>query len=558
MSGAKYPNHIIPVELYMNGTYMGSYMFTEKVGMANNSVDIDEEEGYLVELDTYENADEPIYRTGYYSLPVKIAEPDLDEYINEEYAEDRRQAIILDSRNMQNAVSKGTGLEDVLDIDATARFFLTNDLVLNQEINHPKSTFYHKNESDPEGKIAFGPLWDFDWAFNYENGSQYCYSGQTSSVIKTSMSAYRFWLDMTNNEVFKKHYYHVWKEFMENNSIAELHDYIDSYYNFAKTSFQNNAYEWGAYYGFSEADRDRAKQWVQERANYIYNNLTRYDINDLIHTVLGDVDLNDQVTVHDVTVITAYLMGDTYKRFSESKADVNADGNIDLADAEFTAGEVMMAEAPSVMYARNTPLAAGELYGEDAVLALGEDVVVPLNLMKYSGENYTAMQFDIRVPDGVFVNDIVPADALASHNFMYEMLDMNTYRVVVYSEDNELFSGSDDVIVNLDANATSVIEEDACAIEIVNAYAVDNNNEEVRFDDARIAFCQSTGISDVYATFSVKGGDCIKVTALEAQEIAVYSLDGRLVRNVRVNAGATRIAVPAGVYVVNGEKVLVY
>ena len=558
MSGAKYPNHIIPVELYMNGTYMGSYMFTEKVGMANNSVDIDEEEGYLVELDTYESSDEPIYRTGAYNLPVKVAEPDLDEYINEEYAEDRRQAIILDSRNMQNAVSKGTGLEDVLDLDATARFFLTNDLVLNQEINHPKSTFYHKNESDPNGKIAFGPLWDFDWAFNYENGNQYCYSGQTSSVIKTSMSAYRFWLDMTNNEVFKKHYYHVWKEFMENNSIAELHDYIDSYYNFAKTSFQNNAYEWGSYYGFSESDRDRAKQWVQERANYIYNNLDRYDINDLIHTVLGDVDLNDQVTVHDVTVITAYLLGDTYKRFSESKADVNADGYIDLADAEFTAGEVMMAEAPSVMYARNTPLAAGELYGDDAVLALGEDVIVPLNLMKYSGEDYTALQFDVRVPDGVFINDLVPAKALEAHNFAYEMLDMNTYRVVVYSEDNELFSGSYDVILNIDANATSVIEEDACVIEILNAYAVDNNNEEVRFDDVKIAFSQSTGVSDVYATFSVKGGDCLKVTALEAQEIAVCSVDGRLVRKVRVNAGTTRFALPAGVYVVNGEKVLVY
>ena len=558
MSGAKYPNHIIPVELYMNGTYMGSYMFTEKVGMANNSVDIDEEEGYLVELDTYENSDEPIYRTGAYSLPVKVAEPDLDEYINEEYAEDRRQAIILDSRNMQNAVSKGTGLEDVLDIDATARFFLTNDLVLNQEINHPKSTFYHKNESDPNGKIAFGPLWDFDWGFNYENGSQYCYSGQTSSVIKTSMSAYCFWLDMTNNEVFKKHYYHVWKEFMENNSIAELHDYIDSYYNFAKTSFQNNAYEWGSYYGFSESDRDRAKQWVQERANYIYNNLDRYDINDLIYTMPGDVNLNDQVTVHDVTVITAYLLGDTYKRFSEAKADVNADGYIDLADADMAADEVLMAEAPSAVYAYSTPLAAGELYGNDAVLALGEDAIVPLKLMSYSGEDYTAMQFDVKVPDGVFINDIVPAKALEAHNFAYEMLDMNTYRVVVYSEDNELFSGSDDVIVNLDANATSVIEEDACAIEIVNAYAVDNNNDEVRFGDARIAFSQSTGVSDVYATFSVKGGECMAVTSLEAQEIAVYSVDGRLVRKVRVNAGTTRIALPAGVYVVNGEKVLVY
>ena len=558
MSGAKYPNHIIPVELYMNGTYMGSYMFTEKVGMANNSVDIDEEEGYLVELDTYGSTDERIYTTGVYKLPVKVAEPDLDEYINEEYANDRLQAILNDSKAMQDAVSSGRGLEDVLDLDATARFFLTNDLVLNQEINHPKSTYYHKNEVDPNGKIAFGPLWDFDWGFNYENGSQYCYSGQTTSVIKTSMEAYRFWLDMTNIEIFKKHYYHVWKEFVENNSIAELHDYIDSYYNFAKASFQNNAYEWGSYYGFSEADRDRAKQWVSDRANYIYNNLDSYDINDLIYTVPGDVDLNDQVTVHDVTAITAYLLGDTYKRFSEAKADVNADGYIDLLDAELTAGEVMMAEAPSSIYAYNTPLAAGELYGDDAVLALGEDVIVPLNLMKYSGEDYTAMQFDVKVPDGVFVNDIVPAKALEAHDFAYEMLDMNTYRVVVYSEDNELFSGSDDVILNIDANATSVIEEESCAIEIVNAYAVDNNNEEVRFDDVKIAFSQSTGVSDVYATFSVKGGDCLKVTALEAQEIAVYSVDGRLVRKVRVNAGTTRIALPAGVYVVNGEKVLVY
>lgn len=558
MAGAKYPNHIIPVELYMNGYYMGNYMFTEKVGMANNSVDIDEEDGYVVELDTYGSTDETIYRTGNYNLPVKVAEPDLDEYINEEYAKDRRAAILEDSREMQAAVYAGEGLEDVMDVDATARFFLTNDLVLNQEINHPKSTYYHKNESDPEGKIAFGPLWDFDWGFGYESGSKYCYSGQTSSVINYNMAAYSFWQDLTNIEVFKKHYYHVWKEFMENNSIAELHDYIDSYYNFAKTSFQNNAYEWGSSCGFSESDRDRAKQWVEERANYIYNNLDEYDVNDLIYTLLGDVNLNNQLTVHDVAVITAYINGNVYKRFSEAKADVNADGYVDLLDADLTAGEVMMAEAPSAMYAYNTPHAAGELYGDDAVLALGEDVIVPLNLMKYSGEDYTALQFDLRVPDGVFVNNIVPTEALESHKFLYEMLDMNTYRVVVYSDENKLFSGSDDVIVNIDANATSVIEEDACAIEIVNAYAVDNNNEEVRFDDVKIAFSQSTGMSDVYATFSVKGGECIKVTALEAQEVAVYSVDGRLVRKVRVNSGTTRIALPAGVYVVNGEKVLVY
>ena len=558
MAGAKYPNHIIPVELYMNGYYMGSYMFTEKVGMANNSVDIDEEDGYVVELDTYSSADEPIYRTGSYNLPVKVAEPDLDEYINEEYAKDRRAAILEDSREMQTAVYTGEGLEDVLDVDATARFFLANDLVLNQEINHPKSTYYHKNESDPEGKIAFGPLWDFDWGFGYESGSTYCYTGATSSVIRNSMAAYAFWQDLTNVEVFKKHYYKVWKEFMENNSIAELHDYIDSYYNFAKTSFQNNAYEWGSSCGFSESDRDRAKQWLTDRANYIYNNLDEYDVDDLIYNIKGDVNLNNQLTVHDVAVITAYLQGNVYKRFSEAKADFNADGYIDLVDAELIAGEVMMSEAPSATYAYATPLAAGELFADDVVLELGADAVVPLNLMRYSGEDYTAMQFDIKVPDGVFINDIVPAQALESHNFMYEMLDMNTYRIVVYADDETVFGNSDNVIVSIDANATSVVEEDARVFEIVNAYAVDNNNEEVRFDDVKIAFSQTTGITDVYDTFSVKGGDCIKVTALEAQEIAIYSVDGRLVRKVRVNAGTTIIALPAGVYVVDGEKVMVY
>ena len=558
MAGAQYTNHIIPVELYMNGSYMGSYMFTEKVGMANNSVDIDEEDGYLVELDTYENSDEPIYRTGVYSLPVKVAEPDLDEYINEEYAVDRRNAIIYDSRIMQNAVSAGEGLENVLDVDATARFFLANDLVLNQEINHPKSTFYFRNESDPEGKITFGPLWDFDWGFNYENGSQYCYSGQTASVIKTSMAAYRFWLDMTNAEVFKKHYYHVWKEFMENNSIAELHDYIDSYYSFAKSSFQNNAMEWGYSYGFSESDRDRAKQWVSDRANYIYNNLDVYNVDDLIYAIPGDVDLNNQLTVHDAAVITAYLQGDVYKRFSEAKADANTDGYVDLADAEEVASLVMMADAPSAVYALGTPLAAGELYGEEAVLAIGEEGSVALKLMEYEGEEYKAVQFDVRVPEGVFIDDIMPADMLASHNFLYEMLDMNTYRVIVYSEDNEMFGDGEDVLVSITASATSVIEEDDCVIEILNAYAVDGNNDEVRFADARILFNQTTGIAGVYADYSVKGGDCITFTALEAQEVAVYGVDGRLVCKQNVKAGTTHIQLPAGVYIVNGEKVVVY
>lgn len=555
LADAKYTNHIIPVELYMNGQYMGSYMFTEKVGMANNSVDIDEELGYVVELDTY--GDETIYRTGIYYLPVKIAEPDLEDYTPEVAAE-RRSRIIADSKAMQEAVYYYSNLEEVLDVDATARFFLANDLVLNQEINHPKSTYYHKNESDPNGKITFGPLWDFDWAFDYENGNSYCYTGTTSNVIKSSMAAYTFWQDMTRNEVFKKHYYKVWQEFLENNSIEELKDYIDSYYNFAKTSFQNNAYEWGYHCSFDEDDRDRAKQWIEDRAEFIENNLTEYDIDDVLHTVVGDVNCNDIVTVHDAALIAAYLNGETHKRFYKGKADVDGNGSIEIADAEAIATIVLDGDAPSSMYWYCTPEGEGVFAANDFEIELGAELNIPLTLSSSSTETYSAIQFDITVPDGFDIYDITVGEDLPACQLTYSQKDMNSFRVVAYIKDKTEFNAGDEVIANLTAYVSSVIEEDARELTISNIYAVDNNNNEVRLENSSFSFTQGTSVDSGFETFSVKGGEEIIITSLEAQEIAIHSIDGRLVRRINAKEGTTRVPVPQGVYIVNGEKILVY
>ena len=52
MLGLPYTNHSVPVELVVNGTYRGSYMLSEKIGINGGSVDIDEDEGVLLELDT--------------------------------------------------------------------------------------------------------------------------------------------------------------------------------------------------------------------------------------------------------------------------------------------------------------------------------------------------------------------------------------------------------------------------------------------------------------------------------------------------------------------------
>ena len=554
MAGAKYTNHIIPVELYMNGTYMGSYMFTEKVGLANNSVDIDEALAYLLELDTY--TDETITRIGEYRLPVKVSEPDLTE-LSKDSADVRMGRIKKDIEELSQVIYYGGDLESVLDVDATARFYLTNDLVLNQEINHPKSTYLFKDESTPEGRVTFGPLWDFDWGFGYEGAHNYFYNNTTASVINTSMAAYRFWQDMTGFEIFKKYYYKVWKEFIDNNSVEELMDYIDDYYNYAEGSFQNNYYAWGYGGAFTVSDAQRAKDWIRARVEFIYNKLDNPGIDDIINSLKGDVNCNNTLTIHDVALIIAYIAGVDHKEFNKSKADCDGDGGIFEEDAAAVAELVMSADAPSAMYWYTTPAAMGEFYADDFTVELGADAVAPLKLFSYNNEAYNAVQFDIKVPDGLFINDIVAGDVLAKHAFNYSQLDMNTYRVVAYTEDNSTFTTGDDVVANISLMTTTVFDEAQRRIEISNAYAVNGDNSEVRMNDAKVMFDVTVGVEGLYATSSVKGGECIIVTALESQDIEIYSVDGRLIRKVKVAVGTTHINVPVGMYIVNGEKVFV-
>ncbi len=554
MAGAHYTNHIIPVDLYINGEYKGNYMFTEKIGMANNSVDIDEALGYVLELDTYGSTDEPIYRTGVYNLPVKINEPDLNDYTTD-VATARRTAMLDDVKEMSNVLFNGGDIETVLDVDALARFYLANDLSLNQELNHPKSTFLYKNESDPEGKLTFGPIWDFDWGYGYETTSSYCYSDATVSNININMAASGFWEDITSNETFRKHYYRVWKEFLENNCMEELEDYIDSYYSFAKNSFSSNAVIWGSSCGFGESDRDRAKQWLETRKNHIFNNLTEYDIDDILHAVVGDVNSNDVVTVHDVALIVAYLNGVDNGAFRAGKADVDTNGKIELADAASTAELILGNDAPSSMYWYRTPVADAILSANDFKLEVGTEEGVPLAISGVEG--YSALQFDINVPDGVEVYDITMGENLASCKMTYAQKDMNNYRVVLYSEDNSELNTADETVVNLVLSASYLVEENARVLALSNIYAVNAGYEEQRIADASASFTYSTSVGNGLESYTVKGGECITVTSLDEMELAVYGVDGRLVRKLSLKEGTTRISVPAGMYIVNGKKVLV-
>ena len=83
------------------------------------------------------------------------------------------------------------------------------------------------------------------------------------------------------SEKLDREYYAVWKRFMEH-QLEELIEFCDDYYAYARPSLEHNAN--GSYTVYDGTDYQRstenAKKWLRQRANFIYSNLTPYDVPD--------------------------------------------------------------------------------------------------------------------------------------------------------------------------------------------------------------------------------------------------------------------------------------
>jgi hypothetical protein len=273
--------HMIPVDVYINGHYRGSYCFTEKIGIADNSVAIDEATGCLLELDDY--FDETFrFKDPTYDLPVNVKDPDFSE-------EDEERVVtfeaIQNSFNSLTATLKAGGnISGMIDMESWARFWLVNDLVRNVETHHPKSCYLF-NENPAEGeKWKFGPAWDFDWAFGYEETHDYFIYGADgdlfSAVYYQNKPGYQFYDALRNSSAGKRAYYKEWVNFMAEGRLQELLEYVDDYTEFAMPCILHNndaeVMELNKH-DYNQVAK-RSKEWLTTRANYIFNSLETFDI----------------------------------------------------------------------------------------------------------------------------------------------------------------------------------------------------------------------------------------------------------------------------------------
>ena len=571
MTGAAAAHDVVPFDLYMNGAYRGSYMFTQKVGLANNSVDLDDEtQAVLIELDSYSETGQ--FRTTKYNLPVNIKSPDFGE---DETVLTRAQ-IISDFNLLTNAIYDNANYERYMDIDMLARFMLVNELVLNAELGHPKSTFlYRENMNHMSSLYTFGPAWDFDWGYGYEGSSTYCLTDPTEYYFDRHPKNPGRTFFMTlweTSDLIKYHYYFVWKDFMENH-LEELIDYVDDYYAYARNSFKKNSSVWGDGYNYT-TNVANMKSWLNTRAHYIMESLKPYDgVKAPYH--FGDSNNDGHIDEKDLENMLSYLYRSYVTEAKLKKIDVDLNGELTVCDIAWICTLMDAVEPAQARRLRDfdewsidvederedsdddEPYQVLDNYASQAmrnqtraeainlsVAANAEKQGWDITVDMANQDTYVAFQMDFVLPNNISVYDDVADIVLtprteSTHQVMGGLLKDGSYRVIVYSTANDLIADTQGPLFTLTASLEQELDAGDYPLTVKNIRMVKSTGIE-------------TILNDASATISVKS-DVSAIEYTGQWPADVYDLSGRLVRR---DATSLRGLHP-GVYIVNNHRVVV-
>jgi len=261
-----FTNHAIPVDVVLNGIYKGSYLLTEQIEVKENRVDLDENNSVMWELDSYWD-DGPKFKSTAFNLPVMVKDPDLTTEQFEYWKKDFNAF----TTQFAKEPLEGNSYVDMIDIESVAKFLITFNLVHNMEINHPKSVFLHK---EGNGKYVMGPIWDFDWAYDYEGTSNH-FGRYNTPLFSSSMNGVgtaffqRFLQDSRVKAIYKR----TWQDF-KNNKLDALLQYVDDYAVMLKPSVERNSELWENTRSFDTKVKE-LKTWLRNRADYIDSEVSK-------------------------------------------------------------------------------------------------------------------------------------------------------------------------------------------------------------------------------------------------------------------------------------------
>lgn len=265
-----------PVEVVLNGTYIGLYFLTETIRIDDNRLEIAEQpeenedpatiaDGWLVEMDNNREQNQiRIPQPQGYDLLITHHTPELASKAQTEWLTDQFQQI-TQSINSQN--TQENHWESLVDLESLAKHQIVEECLQNFD-GYLGSCYIHK---DAGGKWCFGPLWDFS----------------ASWVYKTEMLAERENQQLIGEffkfPVYRKELRKVWNEYMENVGTDWVEPFLRDYHDLIKAAVEQSVKVWPDTPLSSETGRNHmhAAFLANTRFNHAYFNekCITHDIN---------------------------------------------------------------------------------------------------------------------------------------------------------------------------------------------------------------------------------------------------------------------------------------
>ena len=171
--GLAYTPEQQPVEVMLNGNYIGLYMLTDKLRVEPDRVNIVEQAdnetdpdkitgGWLLEINNYQEDGQIRFKEGNgKNLWFTYHTPEVLSSAQETYITDFLKA----TDNAIYASNKNsTTWENYIDLDALVRFYIVQEVMDNAESFH--GSCYMSKELGADTKLVFGPVWDFGNSFH--------------------------------------------------------------------------------------------------------------------------------------------------------------------------------------------------------------------------------------------------------------------------------------------------------------------------------------------------------------------------------------------------------
>ncbi|MDR2473094.1 MAG: CotH kinase family protein [Tannerella sp.] len=268
------------VDLYLNNQYLGNYMLTDQIQEGKERVEIDEipkeptetelTGGYLLEIDGF--TDETWRFTSSKNLNISIKYPD-DDITSKHYIYIRDFINKFEERLFAaDFTHPDNGYRTMTDTASLINWYIASELTGNSDAFW--STYiYKKREID---KIFFGPLWDYDIAFN----NDIRLGDAQKKLMRENAHLPRTWIEqMWRDPWFRQAVERRWNELVASGLEASLTSYIDATTSLLNASQQQNFSKWKifnqrvhyeyALFGNYQQGVDFLRSYIVERIKYL-------------------------------------------------------------------------------------------------------------------------------------------------------------------------------------------------------------------------------------------------------------------------------------------------